>query len=94
MNLKFGQITVEGKVHLKTKDPVEMQRYWKDLPMNIQKIYVDLPKMEAPETFGVIVVHPSSWEYLELNNTDYNKSVRKQFFIAEGLWESKHLKPL
>lgn len=94
VDLQLGQITVEGTANLKTKDHMEIHRYWKTLSFNIKKIYTDSPKKEVPDTFGVIIVQPTSWEYLELNKIDYNKSVRKQFFMKNGLWESKNLKPL
>jgi general stress protein 26 len=94
VNLKFGQITVEGTACLKNKDNPEIQRYWKALSANIKRIYESSSEAVVPETFGVIIVQPTSWEYLELNKVDYNQSVRKQFFKANSAWQSKNLKPL
>lgn len=94
VNLNYGQITVEGVASLKSKNDTDLSRYWESLPLYVRRIYTSSPGTEIPETLGVIIVSPGSWEILVLNNEDYNLSVRKQFFQKNGTWNSLDLKPL
>lgn len=94
VNYDFGQITVEGEAELKTKDSNEIKCYWECMPEPIQRIYTPSPGKEIPDSFGVISVRPTSWEMLEINKIDYNKSIRRKFFLKNGLWEASELRPV
>jgi hypothetical protein len=93
MNYDFGQIVVEGMTQLKTKKNKEIRHYWECMPEHFQRIYTSFPGEEIPDTFGVIYVQPLSWEMLEINKVDFNKSIRKKFFYENGSWKSIDLRP-
>lgn len=94
VNYDFGQLTVEGVAQLKTKENSEIKPYWECMPEPIQRIYTSSPNKEIPDSFGVISVQPLSWEMLEINTVDYNKSIRKKFFRDNGSWKTQELRPV
>lgn len=94
VNYDFGQLTVEGVAQLKTRENNEIKRYWECMPEPVQKIYSSSPGKEIPDSFGVISVQPLSWEMLEINKIDYNKSIRRKFFRENGSWRTQELRPV
>lgn len=94
VNYDFGQLVVEGVARLLTKENCQIKRYWECMPKHIQQIYTPSSGKEISDHFGVISVQPLSWEILEINKVDYNKSIRRKFVPDNGSWKSHEIKPV
>lgn len=101
-NPTFGQLMMEGSTTLLThKDsPLEIKTYWQMLPAYWQNFYwaktppMIPPKTEIPDSFGVIIMKPESWESLEICHDDYLKSKREHFVWTGESWLNHDLSPV
>lgn len=102
LNLEYGQIIVEGSALLQTRANNQLlathywenylDEYWRNfylscatepLPLSSQK--------EIPLSFGIIEIHPHSWEVLEIDPEDFLKGSRKKFQLQENAWVKTEL---
>ena len=95
LNLERGQIIVDGSALLQTSinNPFLAARYWENyLDEYWRNFYLSLaPQLSAaqpkiPPSFGIIEIHPHSWEILEINLEDFLKGSRKKFQLQENKW--------
>lgn len=90
------QITVKGIAHLLTLESHEQRinESWSKVRSDVKKVYVkdrDENMSLVPKNFGIIEVHPRSWEILCLNDHDYLKSTRVIYQLVQERWEKKTL---
>lgn len=100
------QIRAQGQAELHSLNtrPKLLTECWKKVPFFARHIYYQLtPQVGAndslpcsneavvPDSFGVIVVIPNSWEFLLFDGDDYTRSHRERFTRSAVGWSSELL---